>query len=103
METQTSVVADDMDGDGLHFEKFSVNFFKILVPIFKAKPKLYHGLLFFINVSGLNLQAIFTALVKVRKKGFCIVLAAKQQKCRDRVPLSKCTRARSFVYFQSCQ
>ena len=60
---------------------------------------MYHGLLFFINVSGLNLKAIFTALVKVRKKGFCIVLAAKEQKCRVRVPLSKCARARSFVQF----
>ena len=41
-------------------------------------------------------KAMFSALVKlrmkdfcvVRKKDFCVVLAGKQQKCRDRAPLS---------------
>ena len=41
-------------------------------------------------------KAMFSALVKlrkrdfcvVRKKDFCVVLARKQQKCRDRAPLS---------------
>ena len=33
-------------------------------------------------------KAMFSALVKRRKKDFCVVLAGKQQKCRDRAPLS---------------
>ena len=40
-----SDVAVDRNEDGLHFEKFSLNFVKVFVPI-KAKPKMYHGLLF---------------------------------------------------------
>ena len=50
--------------------------FKVLVPIFKAKPKLYHGLLFLqklIDVLVLNLKAMFSAQVKVRNKDFCVV------------------------------
>ena len=31
---------------------------------------------------------MFSALVKVRKKDFCIVLTGKQQKCRDGAPLT---------------
>ena len=40
-----SDVAVDKNEGGLHFEKFSLNFVKVLVPI-KAKPKMCHGLLF---------------------------------------------------------
>ena len=34
-----------------------------------------------------NFKAMFSAQVKVRKKDFCVVLAAKRQKCPDRAPL----------------
>ena len=33
-------------------------------------------------------KSINSALVKIRKKDFCVVLAGKQQKCRDRAALS---------------
>ena len=42
-----------------------------------------------IDILALNFKAMFSARVKVRKKDFCIALAEKQQKCRDRAPLSK--------------
>ena len=41
-----------------------------------------------IDVLVLNYEAMFSARVKVRKKDFCIFLAGKPQKCRDRAPLS---------------
>ena len=41
-----------------------------------------------IDILVLNFKAMILARVKVRKKDFCIVLAGKQQKCRDRAPLT---------------
>jgi len=85
-----SVVVDGKDGDGLHFEKFSLNFLKVLVPIFKAKPKMYHyysSCQKLTDVSVLNFKPMFAAWVKVTKKGFCLVMAGKLQKCGDRSPL----------------
>ena len=39
-----SVVVDGNDRDGCHFEKFGCKlFFKVLGPIFMAKPRMYHG------------------------------------------------------------
>lgn len=66
-------------GDGLYFEKFNV-----LEPVFKAKPKMNHGLLFLEKID-LCLSPEFQGniLEKLRKKGFSIVLAWKQQKRRD--------------------
>ena len=43
-----SIVADGKDG--LHFKKCSLYFFKVLVPIFRAKPKMYDGFLFLQNI-----------------------------------------------------
>lgn len=39
---------------------------------------------------------MFLALVKVRKKDFCIVLARKQEKCSNRAPLTPPTKTASF-------
>ena len=41
-------------------------------------------------VQNLYSRAMFSARVKVRKKDFGIFLARKQQKYRDRAPLSLC-------------
>ena len=72
---------DGKNGDGLHFEKFSLNFFKVLISIFKAKPKVCHGLFFFPKI---GFKVMFWVVVKATKKDFCTVLPAKQQKCHDR-------------------
>ena len=56
----------------------------MLVPIFKAKIKL-------IDILVLNFKTMFSAWVNVGKKEFCIVLTGKQQKCRDRAPLTYST------------
>ena len=64
-----SVVADGKDGVGLHL-------FKVLVPIFKAKPKItmdYSSCKKLIDVLVLNLKAMFWAQVKVRNKDFRVV------------------------------
>ena len=42
----------------------------------------YSSCIKLIDVLVLNFKAMFSARVKVRKKGFCIVLAEKQPKCR---------------------
>ena len=42
----------------------------------------YSSCIILIEVLVLNFKAMFSARVKVRKKGFCIVLAGKQPKCR---------------------
>ena len=47
--------------------------FKVLVPIFKAKHKMYYGLLLrkvLIDVLVLNLKAMSSARLRVRKKDF---------------------------------
>ena len=41
-----------------------------------------------IDVLVLNLKTVILALVKVRKKDFCIVLAGKQQRDREKAPWS---------------
>jgi len=71
-----SVVVDGKNGDGLHFEKFSLNFFKVVI----SKPKMWDGLFFFPKI---NFKVMFWALIKVTKKDFCLVLPAKQQKWSD--------------------
>ena len=68
--------------------------FKVLVPIFEGKRKMYHELLFLqkkidvliIDVF-LNLKDVFSALVRIRKKDLYVFLARKQQECRERTPL----------------
>ena len=42
-----------------------------------------------IDLLVLNFKAMFLAQVKVRKKDFCMVLAKKLRKCRDRAALNK--------------
>ena len=42
-----------------------------------------------IDVLNLNFKAKFSARLKVRKNDFCIALAEKQQKSRDRAPLTE--------------
>ena len=42
-----------------------------------------------IDVLVLNFKTMFSARVKGRKMDFCIVLAGKQQKCRDTAPQFK--------------
>ena len=54
----------------MHFETFSLNLFKVLVPMLKAKSRMYHMVLFLIDDLVLNFMAMFSALVKVRKKDF---------------------------------
>ena len=58
-----SVVADGKDGVGLHL-------FKVLVPIFNAKPKMYHGLLF---LQKIDWCVSLKSQVKVRSKDFRVV------------------------------
>ena len=71
--------------DCMILKKFSL---KVLVHIFKAKPKMYHGLLFSPKIDRcLSPKFKGNARLKVRKKDFCIILAVKQQKCLDRAPL----------------
>ena len=71
---------DGKDGDGLHFEKFSLEFFKVLVPILEQNQKCamdYSSCHKLIDVLVLNFKVTFSARVKVRKKGFFIVLAGR--------------------------
>ena len=85
-----SVVADGKDGDGLHFEKFSFNFSKLSYPSLRQNECTmdYSSCRELIDVLVLSFKAMFSARVKVRKKDFCIRLARKQPKCRDRAPLT---------------
>ena len=57
-----SVVTDGEDEDGLHFEKSS------LLPIFKAKPKMYRGLLFLQKIYW-GLSCIFQGNILGSSKG----------------------------------
>ena len=71
---------DGKDGDGLHFEKFSLEFYKVLVPILEQNQKCamdYSSRQKLIDVLVLNFKVTFSAHVKVRKKGFFIVLAGR--------------------------
>ena len=74
---------------GLHFEKCSLNFSKFSYPSLGQNQnctKDYSSCKKIIDFLVLNFKAIFSALAKVRKKEFCIVLAGKQQKCCGEAP-----------------
>jgi len=76
----SSVVADGKDGDGLQFEKSLRQNQKCTMKYSSIKKT--------VCCLVLNLKPMFSARAKVSKKDFCIVLGGKQQKCRDRAPLS---------------
>ena len=52
-----------------------------------------------IAILVLNFKVMFSAQVKVRKRDFCIVLARKKKRYRDRerVPLQDCQPPRRFI------
>ena len=75
----------------MHFEKVSLNFSKFWYPsLGQTKNIPWSSLLAKKKLIGflvLNLKVMFSALVKLIKKDFRIVLTGKQQKCRHRAPL----------------
>ena len=66
------------------------NFPKFLYPSLRQNQKYnmdYSSCKKPFDILAINFKAIFSALMKVKKKDFCIVLAGLQQKCHDRAPL----------------
>ena len=54
------------------------------------------------NVIFLNLKAMISARVKVRKMEFYIVLARKHQKCIDRAPLTTDNQRNYEMHWMKC-
>ena len=76
------VVVDAQDGDGLHVEKFSLDFSKFSYPSLRQKQmrSMDYSSIKKIDILFLNFKAMFLLQEKVRKKDFSIFFGQKTAK-----------------------
>ena len=76
------VVVDGQDGDGLHFEKFSLDFSKFSYPSLRQKQmrSMDYSSIKKIDILVLNFKAMFLLQEKVRKNDFSIFFGQKTAK-----------------------